>query len=141
MPHPVARATAKHSLALPRPTLPHAIPRREAAMAWEAAFVRLAGGRLSEMAAGAGLRLSFSSERSVQDELARESTSGGWVGGGGAGGTGGDCGMVVMCQCDAGWGSHDEANPCPLLTLAALAPPMPPGVPTVLVSCCCSSCC
>ncbi|KAI3436838.1 hypothetical protein D9Q98_006248 [Chlorella vulgaris] len=46
---------------------------RPAALAWEAAFVELAGGRLSEMAAAAGLRLSFSAERSVQDELARES--------------------------------------------------------------------
>lgn len=39
--------------------------------------MRLAAGRLTEMAEGAGLRLSFSTERSVQDELARESTSGG----------------------------------------------------------------
>ncbi|KAL4457923.1 hypothetical protein ABPG75_012788 [Micractinium tetrahymenae] len=48
---------------------------REAALAWEAAFVRLAAGRLAELAQGAGLRLSFSTERSVQDELARESAS------------------------------------------------------------------
>lgn len=51
--------------------------RREAALAWEAAFVRLASTRLAAMAEGAGLRLSFSTERSVQDELSRESTSGG----------------------------------------------------------------
>lgn len=50
-------------------------------MAWEAAFVHLASTALTEMAEAAGLRLSFSTERSVQDELARESTSGGWVGG------------------------------------------------------------
>lgn len=50
---------------------------RDAALAWEAAFVGLAAGRLTEMAEAAGLRLSFSAERSVQDELARESASGG----------------------------------------------------------------
>ena len=38
--------------------------------------MRLAASKLSDMAAGAGLRLSFSTERSVEDELARESTSG-----------------------------------------------------------------
>ncbi|PRW56197.1 Niemann-Pick C1 [Chlorella sorokiniana] len=48
---------------------------REAALAWEAAFVQLASTQLTAMAEGAGLRLSFSTERSVQDELARESTS------------------------------------------------------------------
>ncbi|EFN58463.1 hypothetical protein CHLNCDRAFT_6284, partial [Chlorella variabilis] len=48
---------------------------RGAALAWEAAFVELASGLLSEMAEGVGLRLSFSTERSVQDELARESGS------------------------------------------------------------------
>ena len=48
-------------------------------MAWEAAFVRLAAGKLTQLAQGTGLRLSFSTERSVQDELARESTSGGWL--------------------------------------------------------------
>ncbi|KAL4425014.1 hypothetical protein ABPG77_002899, partial [Micractinium sp. CCAP 211/92] len=48
---------------------------RDAALAWEAAFVGLAAGRLTEMAEAAGLRLSFSAERSVQDELARESAS------------------------------------------------------------------
>ena len=36
-------------------------------------FVQLARTQLSAMAANAGLRLSFSSERSVADELARES--------------------------------------------------------------------
>ena len=46
---------------------------RAAAEAWEAAFVELARTQLSVMAASAGLRLSFSSERSVADELARES--------------------------------------------------------------------
>ena len=46
---------------------------RAAAEAWEAAFLRLARTNLSAMAAGAGLRLSFSAERSVADELARES--------------------------------------------------------------------
>ena len=46
---------------------------RAAAEAWEAAFVELARTQLSAMAANAGLRLSFSSERSVADELARES--------------------------------------------------------------------
>ena len=49
-------------------------------MAWEAAFVGLATGRLSDMAAAVGLRLSFSTERSVQDELSRESTAGGVCG-------------------------------------------------------------
>ena len=38
--------------------------------------MRLASTQLTAMAEGAGLRLSFSTERSVQDELARESTSG-----------------------------------------------------------------
>ncbi len=46
---------------------------RAAAEAWEAAFVELARMQLASMAANAGLRLSFSSERSVADELARES--------------------------------------------------------------------
>lgn len=48
---------------------------RAAAEAWEAAFLRLAAGNLSAMAAEAGLRLSYSAERSVADELARESTA------------------------------------------------------------------
>ena len=46
---------------------------RAAAEAWEGAFVELARTQLSAMAAAAGLRLSFSAERSVADELARES--------------------------------------------------------------------
>lgn len=46
---------------------------RDAAEAWEAAFVQLAHGRLQRMATSGGLRLSFSSERSVADELARVS--------------------------------------------------------------------
>jgi len=46
---------------------------RAAAEAWEAAFVELARTQLASMAVNAGLRLSFSSERSVADELARES--------------------------------------------------------------------
>ena len=48
-------------------------PCRAAAEAWEAAFLELAAGELSAMARAAGLGLSFSAERSVQDELARES--------------------------------------------------------------------
>jgi Niemann-Pick C1 protein len=39
---------------------------RARALAWEAAFVELAKGKLSTMAAAANLTLSFSSERSVQ---------------------------------------------------------------------------
>lgn len=41
--------------------------------AWEAAFLDLAAGKLTEMAAVENLRLSYSAERSVQDELSRES--------------------------------------------------------------------
>ena len=48
---------------------------REAAEAWEAAFVDLAKGRLLRKATGGGLRLSFSAERSVADELARVGTA------------------------------------------------------------------
>lgn len=44
-----------------------------AAEAWEAAFIELASGKLTEMAATAGLALSFSAQRSVEDELSRES--------------------------------------------------------------------
>lgn len=47
----------------------------EAARAWEAALVSLARGRLSDMAAAANLSLSFSTERSVADELQRESAA------------------------------------------------------------------
>ncbi|KAF8057679.1 NPC1 [Scenedesmus sp. PABB004] len=46
---------------------------RAAALAWEAAFVALARGELSAMAAAANLTLSFQAERSVEDELRRES--------------------------------------------------------------------
>lgn len=46
--------------------------KRAAALAWEAAFLTLARGELSDVAAAGGLRLSFSTERSVQDELERE---------------------------------------------------------------------
>lgn len=46
---------------------------RAAAEAWEQTFVELARTQLSAMSAAAGLRLSFSAERSVADELARES--------------------------------------------------------------------
>ena len=44
-------------------------------MAWEAAFVRLAYGNLTAMCQAAGLRLSYSAERSVEDELSRESST------------------------------------------------------------------
>lgn len=44
-------------------------------MAWEKAFIELAQTRLQDLAAEANLRLSFSSERSVEDELARETAS------------------------------------------------------------------
>ncbi len=50
----------------------NSIPNRKAALAWEAAFLKLAKGRLSDMAAAANLSLSYSAERSVQDELSRE---------------------------------------------------------------------
>ena len=46
---------------------------REAALAWESAFLHLASDKITEMASVAGLRVSFSTERSVQDELSRES--------------------------------------------------------------------
>ena len=46
---------------------------REAALAWESAFLQLAAHEITAMAGAAGLRLSFSTERSVQDELSRES--------------------------------------------------------------------
>lgn len=44
-------------------------------MAWEKAFIHLAQTRLQDLAAQADLKLSFSSERSVEDELARETAS------------------------------------------------------------------
>jgi len=59
----------------------HPLPRRSilagraSAMAWEAAFVRLASGNLTAMCQAAGLRLSYSAERSVEDELSRESST------------------------------------------------------------------
>ena len=46
---------------------------RAAALAWETAFIGLARDTLSTMAEGGGLSMSFSTERSVQDELERES--------------------------------------------------------------------
>lgn len=48
---------------------------RDAALAWEKAFIQLAQTRLQDLAAQANLKLSFSSERSVEDELARETAS------------------------------------------------------------------
>ena len=48
---------------------------RDAALAWETAFLQLAQTRLKDLAAEANLKLSFSSERSVEDELARETAS------------------------------------------------------------------
>eukprot|EP00775_Hariotina_reticulata_P001814 gene1814-2147_t len=44
-----------------------------AALAWESAFIQLAKGPLSKMAAAANLSLAFQAERSVEDELKRES--------------------------------------------------------------------
>ncbi|GLI64747.1 hypothetical protein VaNZ11_008114, partial [Volvox africanus] len=46
---------------------------RAAALAWERAFVHLATARLGPLAEAANMSLSFSTERSVQDELSRES--------------------------------------------------------------------
>ncbi|GFR48083.1 hypothetical protein Agub_g9922, partial [Astrephomene gubernaculifera] len=46
---------------------------RPAALAWEAAFLQLAADKLAPAAASANLTLSYSAERSVQDELTRES--------------------------------------------------------------------
>lgn len=48
---------------------------RPAAQAWEAKFIRLAQTNLTNLATEAHLRLAFSSERSVEDELARETAS------------------------------------------------------------------
>ena len=48
---------------------------RNAALAWEKAFIHLAQTRLQDLASQANLKLSFSSERSVEDELARETAS------------------------------------------------------------------
>lgn len=44
-------------------------------MAWEKAFIHLAQTRLQDLASQANLKLSFSSQRSVEDELARETAS------------------------------------------------------------------
>lgn len=51
----------------------HVALRRETAEAWEKAFLKLAKGRLSRLVHEGGLRLAFSAERSVADELARVS--------------------------------------------------------------------
>lgn len=48
---------------------------RAASEAWEAKFIHLAKTSMSDMASEAHLRLAFSSERSVEDELARETAS------------------------------------------------------------------
>ena len=48
---------------------------REATLSWEAVFLQLAANELTAMAEDAGLRLSFSAERSVEDELSRESSA------------------------------------------------------------------
>lgn len=63
-------------------------------MAWEAAFVELAAGRLTGMAAAAGLSLSFSTERSVQDELGRESSA--------------DAGTVLLSYLVGGFGGGPQ---------------------------------
>lgn len=101
-PQPAGRAA--ESPPCPVPALP---ARRGAALAWEAAFVELASGLLSEMAEGVGLRLSFSTERSVQDELARESGSGAELGRGPAQAAhdmGGPCrGSVPGLRCHCCW--------------------------------------
>ena len=77
MPIHLCKAGALPALPKSAHPVPRPRSRRDAALAWEAAFVRLASTQLAAMAEGAGLRLSFSTERSVQDELSRESTSGG----------------------------------------------------------------
>ncbi|KAL6781423.1 SSD3 [Auxenochlorella protothecoides x Auxenochlorella symbiontica] len=52
---------------------------RPAAEAWEAAFTMLAHTRLRSMAEEAGLRLSFSAQRSVADEISREGWADAWT--------------------------------------------------------------
>ncbi|KAL6768530.1 SSD3 [Auxenochlorella protothecoides x Auxenochlorella symbiontica] len=52
---------------------------RPAAEAWEAAFTTLAHTRLRSMAEEAGLRLSFSAQRSVADEISREGWADAWT--------------------------------------------------------------
>jgi Niemann-Pick C1 protein len=72
---------------------------RAAALAWESAFVELAKGKLSAMAAAANLTLSFSSERSVQVRREGEGRGGGARLGGGAGdGCGCGSGGAVACK-------------------------------------------
>lgn len=46
---------------------------REEAVTWEAAFLDLAATELTDLAAAANLSLSYSAERSIQDEISRES--------------------------------------------------------------------
>eukprot|EP00798_Chlamydomonas_sp_ICE-L_P025324 gene25325-10979_t len=46
---------------------------RSQATAWEKAFIQLAKGKLADLASAANLSISFVAERSVQDELTRES--------------------------------------------------------------------
>ena len=46
---------------------------RQAALAWEAAFLQLARTELTDMAHAANLSISYSAERSIQDEISRES--------------------------------------------------------------------
>jgi len=48
---------------------------RQDVEAWEAAFLNLAKGRLTDLAKSKNLTLSFSTERSVEDELKRESNA------------------------------------------------------------------
>ncbi len=45
---------------------------RPAALAWEAAFLELARTQLADMASAANLSLTFSAERSIRDEIDRE---------------------------------------------------------------------
>jgi hypothetical protein len=80
MPHAACRtpvAAAQHAWKARQSrasdTLPARCPRREAALAWEAAFLKLAADELAPAVQAAGLALSFSTERSVADELRRES--------------------------------------------------------------------
>lgn len=58
--------------------------------------MELARGQLSTLAAGAGLRLSFSAERSVADELARESYA--------------DVSTVSACACVSVLGNSSTAG-------------------------------
>ena len=56
-------------------TLPLRSDLKESSAAWEAEFIGLAEGKLTSMVESRNLRLSFSTERSVADELSRESTA------------------------------------------------------------------